>query len=142
MRNGILTRRELVEICDQLCAESPYFETQFLTEKDFAPFFQTKRVWCWESAEIAVADASVWIEQRLDELPQKKCKSRCGLLCLWASTAHNLENLERVIGTLSWKVDRMLFDILLREDLEETKLGLLLLSYVEPQADQKVRHSS
>lgn len=131
MRNGMLTRQELVEICEQLCAELPYFETHFLTKEDFAPFFQAERVWYWESAEIAVADASAWIEQRLGELPQKeKCERRCGLLCLWASTAHNPEDLERVIGTLGWKVDRILFDILLREDLEATKLGLLLMSSV------------
>lgn len=141
----MLTKGELAGRLEGLWEEPPYFSTHFLTKEDFTPFLRADLVWCWEAAELPAAEAADWLRQNLRELRRREGGGigRC-LLYLWASTAHNLEVLERVIGALSWETERMLFDILLREDLEKTELGLLLLAV---RADQSVsketpRHSS
>lgn len=132
--NGIITRRELAERMERICAERSCLHVQehFVPADDFAPLLRAEQVWCWEAAGIPVADASVWLQDRLGELPRRKGHGGgFARLYIWISAAHSLEVPDRLIGELSCEVDHLLFDIFLREDLERTKLGLLLLASPE-----------
>lgn len=144
MIHGKLTKQEMAQRLERLEKERPYLSTHFLTKEDFAPFFQADQVWYWETAELPVAEASAWLRRKLEKLRRKKQHviGRC-LLCLWASAAHNLGVLEQVIASLSWEVENPLFDLLFREDLEETKLGLLLLVSMDARStsDERLHHS-
>lgn len=143
----ILTKEELVGRLERLWAETAYFPTHFLSKEDLTPFLQADQVWCWEATEIPAEEVPDRLRQDLGELRQKEGRGiGRSLLCLWVSTAHNLETLEWAIGAISLEleVEGLLFDILLREDLEETKLGLLLLVTRHDQSVQKEmpHHSS
>ena len=144
MIHGKLTKQEMAQRLERLEKERPYLSTHFLTKEDFTPFFHADQVWYWETAELPVAEASACLRRKLEKLRRKKRHviGRC-LLCLWASAAHNLGVLEQVIASLSWEVENPLFDLLFREDLEETKLGLLLLVSMDAQStpDERSPHS-
>ncbi len=147
MEREMLTKEELVGRLEWLWAEPPYFSTHFLTKEDFTPFLQADQVWCWQATEIPAKEVPDWLRQDLSELRQKEGRGiGRSLLCLWASTAHNLETLEWAIGALGLELEvgDLNFEVLLREDLEETKLGLLLLAVMKNRSTQKemTHHSS
>lgn len=134
--NGTITRQELAELMERMYEEEPclHFQEYSKLIDDFFFFFQAKQVWCWENAEIPAADASAWIKERLDELPRRKGQGiGLALLYVWISPAHSLAVPERLMGELSNEVDRLLFDVFLQTDSEETKLGLLLLVSMDTQ---------
>lgn len=134
--NGTITRQELTELMERMCEEEPYLHSQEYVRlmDDFFPFFQAKQVWCWENAEIPVADGSAWIKERLDELPWRKGQGiGLALLYVWISPAHSLVVPERLMGELSNEVVRLVFDVFLQKNSEESKLGLLLLVSMDTQ---------
>ncbi len=134
--NGTITRQKLAELIEQIYEEEPclHFQEYVRLMDDFFPFFQAEQVWCWENAEIPVADAPAWIKERLDELPWRKGQEiGLALLYIWISPAHSLAVPERLMGELSNEVVHLLFDVFLQKDSEESKLGLLLLVSMDTQ---------
>lgn len=132
--NGNITKQELEKLMERMGMERPLLRCEKdWPSEDFSPFLGGRQVWGWETSGIPVTDAVAWIEEKMDKIPQRMERGiGHALLYIWSSAPRT------ALKDLSWacfadEVDRLFIELFDREDLEETKLGLLLLVSVNTQ---------